>query len=296
MVPRSVLNPRPLLTALAATVAATSAFGHVGLDKPNGGEVLNAGDTFTTEWQVLISHALQNWDLWYSTVGSTGPWIVIANDLPAGSGLVGSVHTFDWTIPDTPSTNVYVRVRMDNTGTDYYDTSDAALTIIGTAATDCNGNGVPDVDDIAAGTSADFDADGVPDECQSLSVDVDQISLGAGGTQTMTLDAGAAYGGDFYFVAGTLSGTSPGTPFGGVLIPLNYDIYTGITLSKPNQLPLVNTFALLDGAGLGSAKFDAPAGLLGPGLAGVTLHHAYVVLGPGTISFVSNPMPLNLMP
>jgi hypothetical protein len=31
---------------------------------------------------------------------------------------------------------------------------------------DCNGNGVPDSDDIANGTSADCDSNGVPDECQ----------------------------------------------------------------------------------------------------------------------------------
>ena len=31
---------------------------------------------------------------------------------------------------------------------------------------DCNGNGIPDIDDILAGSSADCDLDGVPDECQ----------------------------------------------------------------------------------------------------------------------------------
>lgn len=34
------------------------------------------------------------------------------------------------------------------------------------ADTDCNGNGIPDLDDIAAGTSADCEGNGVPDECQ----------------------------------------------------------------------------------------------------------------------------------
>jgi hypothetical protein len=33
-------------------------------------------------------------------------------------------------------------------------------------APDCNGNGIPDSEDIAAGTSLDCDANGVPDECQ----------------------------------------------------------------------------------------------------------------------------------
>ncbi|MFO0985049.1 MAG: hypothetical protein U1E76_25520 [Planctomycetota bacterium] len=35
-------------------------------------------------------------------------------------------------------------------------------------AADCNGNAVPDPDDIALGTSRDDNGDGVPDECQTL--------------------------------------------------------------------------------------------------------------------------------
>jgi hypothetical protein len=33
-------------------------------------------------------------------------------------------------VPDTPSANVFVRVRMDNSGTDYYGYSDSALNIV----------------------------------------------------------------------------------------------------------------------------------------------------------------------
>lgn len=36
------------------------------------------------------------------------------------------------------------------------------------AAQDCNGNGVPDATDIAAGTSTDVNGNGVPDECESV--------------------------------------------------------------------------------------------------------------------------------
>ena len=31
---------------------------------------------------------------------------------------------------------------------------------------DCNGNGIPDADDIAAGTSQDCNGNGIPDECE----------------------------------------------------------------------------------------------------------------------------------
>ncbi|MFH0981599.1 MAG: dockerin type I domain-containing protein [Planctomycetota bacterium] len=40
-----------------------------------------------------------------------------------------------------------------------------------TSVPDCNGNGVPDDQDIAAGTSDDCDASGVPDECELISDD-----------------------------------------------------------------------------------------------------------------------------
>ena len=106
------------------------AHGHVTLDDPNGGEVLEPGTVFTIEWHIVIAHNLQNWDLWYSTSGPGGPWIVIAMNLPAGDPSVGSVHTYDWVIPDNPTTLGRVRVRMDNSATDYEDISNANFTII----------------------------------------------------------------------------------------------------------------------------------------------------------------------
>jgi hypothetical protein len=83
---------------------------------------------FTITWHVVIAHDLQNWDLWYSTDSGTN-WIPIEMDLPPGNPDAGSVHTYDWTVPDTPSDQARVRVRMDNSGTDYYDGSKADFTI-----------------------------------------------------------------------------------------------------------------------------------------------------------------------
>ena len=111
--------------ALAAPAAA-----HVGLDAPNGGEVVQPGDVVSVDWHVVIAHNTENWDLWYSTTGAGGPWIPMAVDLPPRGIATGDAHSFDWIVPDAPSSNVYVRVRMDNfTGTDYEDISDGALTI-----------------------------------------------------------------------------------------------------------------------------------------------------------------------
>ncbi len=100
------------LTSTTLALFAGAAGAHVTLQAPNGGEVLPGGSTFTVQWTIDISHNLQNWDLWYSTTGASGPWIPIAVDLAPGSGAVGSAHSFDWVVPDTPSAQVRVRVRM----------------------------------------------------------------------------------------------------------------------------------------------------------------------------------------
>jgi|GEM_PF-1318902 hypothetical protein len=117
----------PALLALLALVSAAEA--HVTLDAPNGGETLNAGQVVTVQWHVQIAHGQLNWDLWYSTSGPAGPWIPIAMDLAPGSTTVNSMHQYDWTVPNAPSSQVRVRVRMDNAGTDYLDISNANLTI-----------------------------------------------------------------------------------------------------------------------------------------------------------------------
>ena len=119
-----------LVAAVAALVMANPARAHIQLDLPNGGEELEVGSIYTIQWHILIQHNQQNWDIWYSTTGSTGPWIVIAENLPPGSFAVGSVHTYDWTVPDDPDDSVWVRVRMDNSATDYFDVSNAPFSIV----------------------------------------------------------------------------------------------------------------------------------------------------------------------
>ena len=120
-----------LLTIGALLAVTTPVVAHVHVDTPNGGEVLEVGSDYTVTWHIVIAHTPQNWDLWYSTRGSEGPWTPIQMDLPPGSGAVGSVHTYDWTIPaEAVSDQVRVRVRMDNRGTDYEDISDEDFTVV----------------------------------------------------------------------------------------------------------------------------------------------------------------------
>ncbi len=119
-----------VVAAAAALVMTNPARAHVRIIVPNGGEELEVGSIYTIKWTIVIQHNQLTWDLWYSTTGAFGPWIVIAENLPPGSFLVGSVHTYDWTVPDDPDDSVWVRVKMDNSGTDYYDVSNAPFSIV----------------------------------------------------------------------------------------------------------------------------------------------------------------------
>ena len=150
-------------TACCVIVVASGseARAHVDLDAPNGGEVLQVGSAFTIEWHVAIEHNTLDWDLWYSTTGSNGPWMPIAADLPAGDTTRGAPHSFEWTIPDTPSDEVRVRVRQDNSDTDYEDISDANLTI-GAAPPGCMDNdedGYGDPGNVACPNGPEEDCD-----------------------------------------------------------------------------------------------------------------------------------------
>jgi len=127
-----------------------------------------------------------------------------------------------------------------------------------------------------------------------LTAEGGQISVSGGGTQELTLDAGPAHAGKLYLVAGSLSGTSPGTPLPLVTVPLNQDSYLVLSITKANQAPFVNTFGVLDGQGRGSAAIALPPGTGIVGLAGLTAHHAFVALDPVTAAaeFASNAVPL----
>jgi len=151
-----------LTSALVAGIllaAVGPAYGHVRLIVPNGGERLDVGSVFTIEWTIQIQHNLLNWDLFYSTTGPDGPWTPIVMNLPPGSPSVGSVHTYDWEIPNDLDDSVWVRVRMDNSATDYFDVSDGSFVIQEPIPGDLNCDDVVNAFDIEPFLVALFDAD-----------------------------------------------------------------------------------------------------------------------------------------
>ncbi len=148
-------------------------------------------------------------------------------------------------------------------------------------------NDAPDADSGSAYTSA-----------SPLTGAPAQVSLGAGGTQTLFLQSPANPTLP-YVVLGSFGGTTPGFPLDGFLLPLVLDSYFFYTLTSANMPPLAGSFGLLDANGRGAATFNVPPGTA-PQFAGIEVNHAFVVLEllPNLlrINAVSNPVPVLLTP
>lgn len=120
----------------------------------------------------------------------------------------------------------------------------------------------------------------------------------AGGTVNFTIDVTSTYGNSIYVILGTASGTKPGfgSPLGPQNIPLNNDAWTQLTLSFANSAIYTNSLWFTDPQGLGMApaSFNLPAAV--PGVQGLVLHHAAVVLDFTTLAstFVTEPSAVKL--
>ncbi|MEM6570087.1 MAG: hypothetical protein AAF957_16880 [Planctomycetota bacterium] len=140
-----------LLVALTAPLAfAPAALAHNDVLAPDGGEVFQVGERVTIEWTVTIAHGLAGWDVLYSTNGTGGPFVPIALGLPPGDEAVGSYHAYDWTVPDLPTSDARILVRMNGShGGVWESVSDGAFRIdAGLGARSCagqspNSTGVP---------------------------------------------------------------------------------------------------------------------------------------------------------
>lgn len=127
-------------------------------------------------------------------------------------------------------------------------------------------------------------------EHDGLVGDADQLSLSSGGVQALEIDAGAAHAGDLYFVVGSLHGSSPGTPYAGLTLPINFDFYTLTTINQANTGFFQNTVGFLDNHGIGHAALSLPAGSA-PSLAGLHAEHAAVLFDPVSLAPLANTGP-----
>lgn len=116
------------------------------------------------------------------------------------------------------------------------------------------------------------------------------VSVGANGTQALTLDAGPANAGRTCMVLGSTSGTTSGIALGGGLVlPLNNDSCFRFSRSTPNSASLQNSLGTPGPNGTASAVFHPSSSFQGQ-----TVHHAFVVLGP--VDFVSEAEPCVVAP
>ena len=135
-------------------------------------------------------------------------------------------------------------------------------------------------------------------ECPGLFAAPELVDLDGSQSQFLDVVAGPAHAGQLYWLLGSLSGTSPGLPIDGQLLPLNFDGYLLYTIQFPNLPPLVNSQGTLDANGRAELEIDVLEGLA-PAFGGLTFEHAAAVLDPlagGVVTFVSNPAPLTLVP
>ncbi|MCK6447119.1 MAG: DUF1028 domain-containing protein [Planctomycetes bacterium] len=90
------------------------------------------------------------------------------------------------------------------------------------------------------------------------------VSASGGAPVPFTLDLGSSFAGGDYWLVGSMTGTSPGTPFSGLVLPLNFDPFFRRTLRHPNEGALQNTQGKLDIDGRAVAGFLANPGTLAP--------------------------------
>lgn len=112
-----------------------------------------------------------------------------------------------------------------------------------------------------------------------LSINVDSISLTAGGTAVLSMDAGSKLAGKSYAMLGSDAGTVPGTSGRGLHFDLNQGTYFQLTVNNPDFRILCGFRGTLDDLGRATAEvYFAPGA--NPTLAGTILHHAFAVLDP----------------
>ena len=124
----------------------------------------------------------------------------------------------------------------------------------------------------------------------TLTANTPTISIANGGTQTLTLNAGADLKSKSYWIFGSATSTMPGVVLTGIHIPLNPDIYTDIAIGAVNSNTFSKFRGTLSATGSATASFNVPAKLPIP--SGFKLYHAYLVYDgtTGQIFTSSNPV------
>ncbi len=89
---------------------------------PNGGETLTVGTTYTIRWDASDDRSVVGTSIYYSYDGGATYTFI--------DSLTGNPGSYDWTVPNTPSSNCLVRIlAYDGAGNRGLDVSDGYFTI-----------------------------------------------------------------------------------------------------------------------------------------------------------------------
>ena len=120
------------------------------------------------------------------------------------------------------------------------------------------------------------------------------VSVAAGASVPLIVNAGPASGSEKYLVLGSAAGTTPWTPTDFALIPLARDDFMEWSAATPNVNPFVNTASFLDGNGRAEAAFMPTPSQLTPWV-GSRLDWSVVVFDPSGAS-ASTPVGFDIVP
>lgn len=233
-----------------------------------------------------------------------------ASNLVTSAGITTAAPGWHYTRFDSPAGHTFELAQVSRTtmamqyrGFDLGGPGDVSAVWTTARPVDLTADGIPDfvrreihiVDYVATAGSHQYNLTFQETANFALTADVEFVPASTGGVQNLSLDAGVAHAGEIYLVLGSISGTIPGTPVNNQVLPLNIDQWLINLLTNPTLQAALGTAGLLDANGQGSAFIPVPSGVF-VGL-GITAHHAFLTVpAVGPIDFVSNAVPLFILP
>jgi len=113
-----------------------------------------------------------------------------------------------------------------------------------------------------------------------------------GGTVNYQLTAGRSNANRTYLIVGGVTGTEPGFQLpGGMMLPINWDVFSDLVMALLNGPVFSNFMATLDSQGNAQAALNAPP--IPPGFVGTVMYYAYTLNNP--FDFVSNPVEIEII-
>ena len=206
---------------------------------------------------------------------------------------------------DNGSRSGSVRVLSGQAGltifTTYGDASGYELGSSLDGAPDMNGDGLPELISASPGDPGQGPGAGsarvLSTQVLPLCASNHLLSLSAGTGLTLHVDAGSSHAGQTFLVLGSFTGSSPGTPFGSSVLPINRDRYFKRTLKLNPNANIKPPTGTLDGSGRSTTVFTPPGSKKSTWIVGRTFHHALVVLDPaGNTVLASNAWPVTITP